>query len=101
MQELDTPRGYVGWMSPLPFSRSHPQMRDACPIPGNPELGILWSSKWLLIRFYYLRNIYRNTVVSKIITPEFFLNELIRRGVIYYAGNFSPQIIFFWINYAG
>ena len=30
---------------------------------------------------------------SKMFTPENF-PELIRRGVIYYAGNFLPQIIF-------
>ena len=33
----------------------------------------------------------RNTVVSKIITPEFF-SKLISCGVIYYAGNvFTPK----------
>ena len=29
-------------------------------------------------------------VVSKIITPEIFFSKLIRRGVIYYAGNCLP-----------
>ena len=37
----------------------------------------------------------KTTVVSKIITPEnLFFSKLIRRGVIYYAGNSLPQIIF-------
>ena len=35
------------------------------------------------------------TVVSKINYPrKIIFPELIRRGVIYYAGNFLPQIIF-------
>ena len=33
-------------------------------------------------------------VVSKIITPETFCSELIRRGVLYYSGKILPQIIF-------
>ena len=34
-------------------------------------------------------------VVSKIITPEKnIFSELIRRGAIYYAGNFLPPLIF-------
>ena len=35
-----------------------------------------------------------HTIVSKIATPEkLFFSELIRRGVIYYAGKCLPQII--------
>ena len=36
------------------------------------------------------------TVESKIFTPEklLYFSELIRRGVMHYAGNFLPQIIF-------
>ena len=42
-----------------------------------------------------------DTIVSKIIAPEFlFFSELIRRGVVYYASNFYPNL-FFLINYAG
>ena len=40
-----------------------------------------------------------DTVVSKIITPEFF-SELIWRGVIYYAGTFYPKYVR-WINSVG
>ena len=37
-----------------------------------------------------------DTVASKMITPEkLFFYELIRRGVIYYAGKFLPQSISF------
>ena len=43
-----------------------------------------------------------NTVASKIIIPEkLFFSELIRRGVIYYAGKFLPQIIFVELSMRG
>ena len=65
-----------------------------CQIVRNQEKGVL--AKGVSAESSLTPKKTTATVVSQIITPEKnIFYKLIRRGVVYYAGKFLPQIISF------
>ena len=73
------------------FSRRRFQFSNQIPNKISPEVSQHTSAGVAALN--HREN--AHTVVSKIITPRLIIfSKLIRRGVIYYAGNFVPQIMF-------
>ena len=74
------------------FKSSKVTFKGAQRIPFEARLRITFEDYFRLWGYRSIQNYYPR---------NFIFSELIRRGVIYCAGNFLPQIMFFWINYAG